>query len=111
MEKFEGNGAECLLEYVKNGCVGKVLRHDKLDLTDVINRHFLKPEYFLTAPCTYTPPEPVWKECTAGEALDAWMNGKIIQLRNFGKSEWYNADPGEYIVPWIDKTMYYRKEV
>jgi hypothetical protein len=65
MEKFEGNGAECMVRFIADGCKGVI--YDKTtepimtreEWNAIGDTHTWKLDW-LAAPCTYYPPEPVW---------------------------------------------------
>ena len=87
MESFKGNGAECMVQFIKDGCKGAIYRDVTFDQFPVINRAVFDEDAdnckwalgWLTLPCAYYPPEPVYRNATPGEALDAWLNGKEVQ--------------------------------
>lgn len=122
MEKFEGNGAECMVKFIADGGKGHISVNDGRMLFGEVawkaraNRIAWCIDW-LAEPCTYTPPEPQWIECTAGEALDAWMNGKKVQSKlwdrcNDTNIEWVDLPPYNpqiVIKAWL-YSREYRKE-
>ena len=90
MEKFSGNGAECMVQFIKDGCKGSVCRRapeGKGTAPVLVNRHIWENAYatdhlgWLAHPCEYYPPEPVYVDATPGQALDAWLVGKEVQVQ------------------------------
>lgn len=102
MERFEGNGAECMVRFIADGCNGTVhLVGNDIPFVhrDVWNDHAMIRVDFLQKGCIYTPPEPIWREVTPGQALDAWLDDKVVQRRAdslddaISDGEWYEIEP------------------
>lgn len=104
MDKFEGDGADCYRLYYAHkhrGTIQQVGRENEIILIPM----------WLSKPCTYTPQEPQWVECSPGEALDVWLAGKRLQIRNINAQEW--VDTEKIFVSlwrWGDRGYQYRKE-
>jgi len=93
MEKLEGNGAECMVQFIKDGCKGTVKAVDGSTLVDAFLWELKGRDWglsWLTWPATYYPPEPAYKAATPGEALDAWMTGKEVQVKADADGDWLN---------------------
>lgn len=106
MEKFEGNMAECLVKYIKAGGKGRITRNND-DYVVGSNNTCISEWY--GEQCTYTPPEPIWKECGRGEALDAAYNKNRVQIAVIGHNYWQDID-----IEWGNwhvKDRKFRKEV
>lgn len=123
MESFKGNGAECMVRFIANGCRGEIMR----DGESVIKAGrengsiwSVDGTSWLYAMCTYRPPAPVWRNATPGEALDAWFRGKAVQRRAdtlddaIADGEWYDIGPRYSDMPFsrwsVQETKYRIKE-
>ena len=94
MESFKGNGAECMVRFIKDGCKGSVCHRapdGKGTAPVLVNRHIWEiaesawaENYlgWLAMPCEYHPPEPVYRNATPGEALDAVLSGKRVEAKD-----------------------------
>lgn len=104
MEQFKGNGAECMVQFIKDGCNGAVFLESS-QFPEINKRQWLiagNMEWslaWLAAPCVYVSPEPVYRSATPGEALDAWLAGKEVQAQHLHEPEdWYVC--GEHTSVW-----------
>lgn len=86
MESFKGNGAECMVQFIKDGCKGFVYADPVNANFPIMNRNIWAQRWgqqftadIFGSACTYYPPEPVYRNASPGEALDAWLNGKEVQ--------------------------------
>jgi len=95
MERFEGNGAECMVRFIADGCNGTIV--ENMNIVAVVSGRNGIPTYsnrhnWLVRTCTYHPPEPEWKNASPGEALDAWLAGKTVQVRAATLDEAYGGE-------------------
>jgi len=100
MERFEGNGAECMVRFIADGCKGTIV--EKLNVIAVVSGRNHIPTYashhnWLVRTCTYHPPEPEWKNASPGEALDAWLAGKTVQVKAKTLDEAYGGEWSDLI--------------
>lgn len=113
MNKFEGNGAECMVKFIADGCKGHIQVNDGSMVfgETAWRKQGLWQLDWLDKSCTYFPPEPQWVECSAGEALDAYQDGGIIQFAEKGSPYWLDE---EKVVMrmwnWENRNYKYRKE-
>lgn len=129
MESFKGNGAECMVQFIKDGCKGRVMADigtkTPLEMISKKTRYAVSAMCshsldWLAMPCEYYPPEPVYRNATPGEALDAWFRGKTVQRRAdtlddaIADGEWYDIGPRYSDMPFsrwsVQETRYRIKE-
>lgn len=128
MEVFSGNGAECMARFIKEGCRGAIYREDVHVQVVFINQPIWEDDgddcrwalSWLKSPCTYYPPEPIYRDATPGEALDAWFRGMTVQRRAdtlddaIADGEWYDIGPRYSDMPFsrwsVQETKYRIKE-
>lgn len=112
MDKFEGNGAECMVRFIADGCKGHIQVNDGSMVfgETAWRKQGLWQLDWLDKSCTYFTPEPEWVECTPGEALDAYLGCEQVQ-ENSG-SGW--ADMTYEVAwqwMWVNRGVKYRREV
>lgn len=108
MERFEGNGAECMVRFIAGGCKGSIWLTAGEMSGEVFNRYMSTtlPAWLFSGKCAYTPPEPVWRDATPGQALDAWLAGKTVQRQAnslddaFAHGDWYQIEPRTSAMPY-----------
>lgn len=79
MEKFEGIGAACIARFHEAGMAGRIMwgeREVAQGRGKGYSSWFSAVDPWLLEKCTYTPPEPVWRDATNREALLAYLIDK-----------------------------------
>lgn len=118
MERFEGNGAECVALFIKNGCRGRVsglgIMFDARGWISACGDSGWTISW-LAEPCIYTPPDPVWHECTARAATLGYVfDGRCVEFKLTedapieGSRTWIPIPPG--YTAWADPYRTYRMQ-
>jgi len=86
---FIGNGAECMVRFIADGCKGKIYVNDDLLFPVVRESYWDNHAHvgqwkidWMEKLCTYHSPEPQWHDATTREAVQAyWIDGKDVEYR------------------------------
>ena len=114
METFKGNGAECMVRFIADGCKGRVTAdigtETQLEMVSQKTWHAVSSMCshsldWLAHPCEYHKPEPVYYNASPGEALDAWLAGKKVQAQDLQEpGDWFEITTDGRV--WVFASAY-----